>query len=116
MALCPRQPLWRILGHSCDVRGGVLQDRQYHGGTGREEVSQVYEFRGGPLDGQQRTVFNRYSNLPPQIYECRVQEPLTLAASWEAYQEQHPVPVATPPIHRYVYALEHDCYKYLGAT
>jgi len=77
----------------------------------------VYDFRGGPLDGQQRAVANRYGGtLPPHIFECRVQEPLTLAASWEAYKEANPVPVKTPPMHRYFYAIEHDCYKYLGTA
>lgn len=79
------------------------------------EVTKVYDFCGGPLDGQQCAVPNRYGgSLPPQFYECRVREPLTLAASWEEYKDT--VVHKTSRLHRYYYALEYDCYKYLGAA
>jgi len=121
MALCPRLARWRILGHSRDIRSGLLQGRQHCLNTGCEQVSlgnlKVYEFRGGPLDGQQRAIANRYGGtLPPHIFECRVQEPLTVAESYAAYVAAHPVDEKTPPKHRYYYAIEHDCYKYLGTA
>lgn len=81
------------------------------------EVTKVYDFRGGPLDGQQRAVSSKYhSTLPPPYYEHQVREPLTLAASLEEYKATDPVACRAPLRHRYYYAIEYDCYKYLGAS